>query len=416
MSSISRRTFFALSAGLPALAAGLPGLMLAAHADARTQQSRTLRVRPGGHDGGFDPWLEIIGDAFRHNAREVSRLAGGRPILAVVKNNAYGMGDSIVGPLLASCREIGGVACVRPAEALAMRTAGVRKPMLLMSETSEDEGVELARHDVTLSCWLDDAAERLERVARKARKTVSVQYYVDTGMNREGMPWRRAIPWMQQIAQRRGVRVDGTYQMFVHELEFNRVQLQRFTELIDEAKARGVRLGTLHAAPTFELYRMPEAHLDMVRVGNALFGADPGSDYRSAATLQPVFRLKARVVRVERLEPGESASFRRSFQPHTPTSIALLPVGHTDGYPATAGGTCEVLIGGRRYPVVNGGVASAHTIVDVGADPAVRVGDEATLIGPEDAAITPHEVATRTKVGFYAMITRFSALLPRRQV
>lgn len=75
-----------------------------------------------------------------------------------------------------------------------------------------------------------------------------------------------------------------------------------------------------------------------------------------------------------------------------------------------------MLIGGRRYPVVTGGVASAHAIVDVGPEPQVKVGDTAILIGPDDPAITPLEVATRTKVGFYRMITKLSALLPRRQV
>ena len=114
-------------------------------------QQATVRLRPGGDDRGFDPWLEIIGDHFRHNAREVSRLAGGRPILAVVKNNAYGMGDTVVGPLLDSCREIGGIACVRPAEALAMRQSGVKKPLLTMAEFSEDESIELVRSGVT-SC------------------------------------------------------------------------------------------------------------------------------------------------------------------------------------------------------------------------------------------------------------------------
>ena len=405
---LSRRSFLAFSAAFPSLAV--------APSFASAQASRTVRLRPGGHDTGYDPWLEIIGDHFLHNVREVARLAGNRPILAVVKNNAYGMGDTIVGPLLAGCREIGGIACVRPAEALAMRAAGVRKPILVMSEVGEEEAVELVRQEVTLSCWLNDAGERLERVAKKARRTAPVHLYLDTGMNREGLPWQRALPWIEDLSRRKGVRVDGTYQMFVHDLEFDRVQLQRFNEVTSQATARGIKLGLLHAAPTFELYRLPEAHLDMVRVGNALFGADPGAEFRDKVALKPVFRLQARVVRVERVEPGESAGFGRAFMPTEPTSVALLPVGHTDGYPPTAGGSCEVLIGGRTYPVVRGGVASAHTIVDVGAEPQVRVGEKAVLIGPDAAAVTPHEVAARTQVGFYQIITKFSALLPRRLV
>jgi alanine racemase len=381
-------------------------------------EGQTLRLRPGGDDNGFDPWLEIIGDHFRHNAREVSRIAGGRPVLAVIKNNAYGMGDAIVGPLLDSCREIGGIACVRPGEALAMRKAGVKKSILTMAEFGEEESAELVRSGVTLSCWLDDAPERLQRIAKKARRDVPVHLFLDTGMNREGMPVARALPWMERIAKRPDVRVDGTYQMFTHDLEFDRVQLARFTTALAEAKSRGLKPGVVHAAPTFELYRLPESHFDMVRVGNALFGARPGSDVMQSVDLKPVFRLRARVVRLERVEPGESAGFGRGFKPLSPTRIAMLPVGHTDGYPAvpaSAGGAFHVLIGDRLYPVV-GGVASAHTLVDVGLDAPVKVGDTATLIGPEHPAILPTEVGGRTGTGFYQMITKMSALLPRRLV
>ncbi|HSC27456.1 MAG TPA: alanine racemase C-terminal domain-containing protein, partial [Vicinamibacterales bacterium] len=152
------------------------------------------------------------------------------------------------------------------------------------------------------------------------------------------------------------------------------------------------------------------------RVGNALFGAPPGDDVTAAVDLKPVFRLRARVTRVERVEPGESAGFRRGFMPVQTTRVATIPVGHTDGYPDTAGGRCEVLIGGHLYPVVTGGVASAHTLVDVGLDSPVKVGDTVTLIGPEAPAILPIEVGTRTEVGFFFLRTRLSALLPRKLV
>jgi len=405
---VTRRAFVS---GTAAASAGL-----ALEATPAEAQAPTVRIRPGGDDRGFDPWLEIIALHFRHNAKEVARLAGGRPILAVVKNNAYGLGDVLVGPLLAGCAEVSAIACVRPGEALAMRGAGVRKPILTMSELGEEESAELVRQRVTLSCWLDDAGPRLERVAKRARRPVSVHLYLDSGMNREGMPLRRALPWIQDLSKRRDLHIDGTYQMFVHDLEFDRVQLERFLEFTRTAAAAGLKLGTLHAAATYELHRLPEGHLDTVRVGNALFGASPGPDVTHAVDLKPVFRLKARVARLERLEVGESAGFGRAFMPAQPTSVAMLPVGHTDGYPSAAGGVCEVLIGGRLYPVVKGGVSSAHTLVDAGPNTPVRVGDTATLIGPDHPAVLPHEVASRTQVGFYPMITKLSALLPRRLV
>ncbi|MCC7031460.1 MAG: alanine racemase [Acidobacteria bacterium] len=398
------------------LAATAPAAALAGAGLAAAQTPRALRLRPGGTDDGFDPWVEIIAPAFRHNAAEVSRLAGGRPILAVIKNNAYGLGDQVVGPIVDGCPQVTGLACVRPAEALAMRAMGVRKPILTMAELGVEESAELVRKDVTLSCWMDDAGDRLARIAKAAKRRVPVHPYVDTGMNREGMPLARAIGWLEALASQPDVRIDGIYQMFVHDVEFDRVQLERFTAFLDRAAAAGIRPRLRHAAATYELHRVPESHLDAVRVGNALFGSPAGPDVTHPFDPKPVFRLKARVVRVERVEVGESAGFNRGFRPSTATSVALLPVGHTDGYASAAAGVCEVLIGGRTYPVVPGGVNSAHTIVDVGAAPVVRVGDLATLVGPDHAAILPAEVGARTKTGTLQVMTRLSALLPRRVV
>jgi alanine racemase len=235
-------------------------------------------------------------------------------------------------------------------------------------------------------------------------------------MNREGMPYRRAWPWMEALCNSESANVRGTYIMFVHELEFDREQLARFENMISRAQASGLALGTLHAAPTFELFQLPESHLDMVRPGNALFGNYPSVEgMHELADLKPVFRLCARVVRLERLEPGESAGFYRSYMAERPTWIALLPVGHTDGYPHTAAGTCEVLIRDRLYPVI-ASVNSAHTIVEIGAEKTVDVGDVATLIGPDHQAVLPHTVADRTGVRFLRLIQKMNARLPRRVV
>ena len=179
------------------------------------------------------------------------------------------------------------------------------------------------------------------------------------------------------------------------------------------AARRNLNFGTVHTSPTYELFHMPEAHYDMVRPGNALFGNYPsGEGAREKAELKTVFRFKTRVVRVEKLEPGDSAGFYRTYQPERPTWVALLPVGRTDGYPSEANGTCEVLIGGRLYPVA-GGVNSAHAILDIGPEKTVEVGDVATLIGPDHEAILPHTVAERTGVSFLRIIQGMNPRLPR---
>jgi alanine racemase len=405
----SRRRFLQLAggaAGLSATAGCAPSPSLGA------APARDLAL----YADSPDPWIEIERSAFEHNVQEAARLAGGRPILAVVKNNAYGLGDRTVGPLLAGLPEVGGLACVRVEEALAMREAGVTKPIVVMSVVSDREMEELVRHDVLPTVWLDDAPRRLERLSRRLGRAVPAQLFVDTGMGREGMPYQRARPWMEQLGSSEAIEVNGTYTMFAHDLDFDREQLARFDELLGWARQRGLPLGTLHASPTVELFHLPEAHYDMVRPGNALFGNYPSPEGSTdMADLRPVFRLRTRVVRVERVEAGESAGFYRTFMPDGPTWIALLPVGRTDGYPSAAQGTCDVLINGRLH-AVKGGVNSAHTIVEIGEEKTVEVGDIATLIGPDHPAVHPHAVADRCGMSRLALIQGMNPRLPRRVV
>lgn len=402
---LTRREFVGLSSAVLCLPLVSNGM--SEHAG--LEPSQDFLPRSTSHD----PWIEIIQSAVEHNVGEASRLASGRPILAVVKNNAYGLGDIPMGPIIAARKEVAGIACVRVAEAIALRNAGVKKPILVMAEVSEEETEELVRHNVTSTVWLDDAPERMARVAKRVKRPVPIQMYIDTGMNREGMPYLRAKEWMSKLCQQSSVDVQGTYTMFVHEHAFDRVQLPRFQNLVSEVQMAGLKLGTLHASATYELFHYPESHLDMVRPGNTIFGNYPREpETKAQADLKTVFRLCARVTRLEQLQIGDSAGFGREFIATRPTWVALLPVGHTDGYPNTAANTCHVLIRGRLYPVI-ANVNSAHTVIDIGEEKSIEVGDVATLIGPDHPEIDPQSVAAKTGVRFLLMITKFNARLPR---
>jgi alanine racemase len=395
----------ALASALP-----LPAFSRSVTAPARTRARRT----PGDGPADYEPWLEVLTESLRHNVREVARLCGGRPVLGVVKNSAYGLGLAEVGPVLDALPEVSGLAVVKPAEALALREAGVRKPILLMGLCDETTGLELVRREVRLAVFTDDAGDLLGRLSRRLGRPIPVHLYLDTGMSRMGMSHRRAGPWIARLAARRDVRIEGTFTELAEVEGHDPVQLERFLAVARQVREHGVQLGPLHAASSYGVFLQRAAHLDLVRPGLALYGAYPAEvTDRGVADLRPAFRLKARVVRVERLEAGDGVSYGRNYVAERPTWVAVLPVGHADGYPRGAVRGCEVLIGGRLYRVI-GAVSASHTIVEVGEEQRVAVGDEATLVGPDVAAIHPNTVAERAGISVYDVLMHLSAGLPKR--
>lgn len=365
---------------------------------------------------GYDPWLEIDGAALTRNVTELSRLVGGRPIFAVVKNNAYGLGLRTVGPLLDPLDAIAGLAVVKVDEAMALADAGVRKPILLMGLAAESDALELARRNVRLSPFWPDAGAQLSRIARSLGHPVPVHLYLDTGMNRLGMPYYRAEPWIKEIAARPEIRIEGTFMSFTEDRAFDPEQLARFRNLAAEVSRSGVSLGKLHAASSFGLFFTRDAYLDMVRPGLALYGAYPeGAAELKLAALTPALRLKARVVDVQQLREGDSVSYDRPYIAAKPTWIAVLPVGHTDGYPRSAVKGCQVLVRDRLYPVI-AAVSASHTILELGDTRTVEVGDEATLLGPDHAEITPNAVAAKAGISVYDVLMHLSGLLPKMVV
>jgi alanine racemase len=278
---------------------------------------------------------------------------------------------------------------------------------------SDQDGEELLRRDVRLSICTDDAAPRIIRASRNAGKPASAHIYLDTGMSRMGIPYHRAMPALNEL---RGldINIEGTFTGFTEESDFDREQLGRFIEITDKARANGVELGSLHAASSHAVFNYADAHLDQVRPGIALFGAYP-SDFeseRSIATLTPAVRLKARVVRVEKLRAGDSVSYGRNYIADKPTWIATIPVGHTDGMPRQAVNGAHVVVNGSAYPAI-GAVSASHTIIELGSERSVNIGDVATVLGPDHAAIHPNQLADSTGTSVYDALMHLNPTLPK---
>ena len=393
--SVSRRSFLGASA---ALASGLPGLEPAV-----------------ARDSSFDPWVEVHADNLRANVRAVHRLVGSRPILAVIKNDGYGLGVANVGRILDPLPEIAGLAVVKLSEALRLRAAGVRKPVLLLGPFDEAELEEAAAREI-LPMVYTPVGPMLDRVSAKLRKPVPVHVCIDTGIGRVGVPHTEAAPLVRDLAARGSVRVEGTMMTFTEDPEFDQEQLRRFRELCLGLEQSGIRLGRKHAASSFALFQHPDSFLDMVRPGMALYGIYPEARFRSqgALELRPAVALKARVVYVKRLPRGASAGYERAYVARDDVWVATLPVGHADGIPRAAAKGGRVRIGGALYPII-ASVSASHSIVEIGPEPRVRIGDEATVFDWSDGS-RPEDLAAACGASVYDLTMHLNPLLPRKVI
>ncbi len=370
-----------------------------------------LAQRSGG--AGSDPWIEVNPAAIEANAREAARASGGRPVFATVKNNGYGLGLEEVGRVLDGVPEVVGLAVVKVDEAHRLLDAGVRKPVLLMAHPTDAEAEELVDRGVHLAPFHDSDPERIRRMGQRVQRPISVHLYVDTGMSRMGIPYHRALPWVREVAALPEARIESSFTGLTQDHEFDREQVRRLSQLAAAAADSGATMGPLHAASSDAIVHLPETFLDLVRPGIMLFGAHSDASRGAGRVhLEPALRLRAPVVRVELLRPGDTVSYGRTWAATEPTWIATIPVGHTDGYPRQATQGVRILVGERTYPVI-GFVSASHCIIEVGAERTVAPGDIATLIGPDHPDVNPNEVAERAGRSVYDVLMHLTPTLPK---
>ena len=362
----------------------------------------------------FDPWIEVNTAHLRANAAAVGARAK-VPILAVIKNNGYGAGVVNVARVFDGAAEISGLAVVKLSEAIALRDAGITKPVLLMGPIEERDLAEVARRRIALMVYTPMAAA-LARAAAAARQDVDIHVCVDTGLGRVGVPHAQANALIADLARARGVRIRGVMMTFTEDEAFDREQLRRFNAVVKTAQEAGIALGARHAASSYTLFQNPDTFLDTVRPGMALYGIYPEPPFRAGGvmTLTPAISLKARVAYVKQLQPGESAGYNRAYMAKAPVWIATLPVGHADGLPRVAAKGGRVRINGALHPIV-ASVSASHTIVELGPEKRADIGDVATIFDWTEGS-RPEDLAAACGASVYDLTMHLNPLLPRRIV
>jgi alanine racemase len=364
-------------------------------------------------DSSFDPWIEIEPRHLAANVAELARASGGRPILAVIKNNGYGLGVVEVARLLAPLPQIAGFAVIKVREAAALRDGGIKSPVLLMGPFDDRELIDLWARDIMPMVYTP-IGDALQRAAQKAGRAIRIHVCVDTGLGRVGVPFRDATRLVRDLAARKEIVIDGAMMTFTEDQAFDQEQLRRFEALGAEWKQMGLITGRRHAASSYTFFQHDNAALDLVRPGMALFGVYPEPAFRglNRMTLRPAAALRARVALVKRLAADETAGYNRAYTAKAETWIATLPVGHADGWPRIAAKGGKVRINDRLYPVI-ASVSASHTIVEIGPEPSVKIGDVATLWDWQEGS-RPEDVAVACGASVYDLLMHLGGHLPRR--
>jgi alanine racemase len=398
----SRRAFLEAGLALPAVLHSSPDLT-----------ATPLPESIASQDSAFDPWVEIHRENLRHNVAEISRRASGRPILAVIKNNGYGMGVANVATLLEPQAEIFGFAVVKLHEAFSLRDAGIRKPILLLGPFDEQNLADAVAHDI-LPMVYTPVGPTLDKIAAKTQKPVSIHICIDTGIGRVGVPYHQAAPLVRDLASRKSVHIQGTMMTFTEDPDFDKEQFRRFNETCASLEKEGIVPGKKHAASSFSLFQHPDAFLDMVRPGMAIYGIYSENEFRhtNILDLRPAISLKARVIYVKRLRKGDGAGYNRAYMAKGDVWIATIPVGHADGWPRAAAKGARVRINGDLYPVI-ASVSASHCIVEIGAEEKVKIGDIATFFDSRPGS-RPEDVSESCGASVYDLTMHLNPLLPRR--
>jgi len=344
-----------------------------------------------------------------------SRLSAGTELCAVVKADGYGHGAA-PSARAALAGGAGWLAVATANEAAELRAAGLEAPVLVMGALSSDElPVALAaRADVV--AWSETFVAALA-TATGAGDPVRVHVKLDTGMGRLGTRSQpEAIRVAEAIAGSDALSLVGAMTHFATadgDRSFVREQLERFIPFAEEM--RRAHSGILiHAANSAATLLEPASHFDLVRTGVAIYGCDPMNEDPSDYGLEPALELSTYVAAVKRTEPGESAGYGRRFVAERETFIGTLPIGYGDGVRRAFTNNCDVLVGGRRYPLV-GAVSMDNITIDLGPEPSAAVGERATIIGADGASRqTAEDLARRIDTLNYEITCGVSARVPRQ--
>jgi alanine racemase len=368
-------------------------------------------VRPG-----RPTWLEVDLEAIAHNVRRVVEMVGPEvAVLAVLKADGYGHGAiRVARTALNNGARYLGVASIN--EGVVLRQSGIHAPILVLGYTPAWQARELVLNDLSATVFDLEVARALGQRARELDRLVRVHVKVDTGMGRLGLLPNEVVPTVVELQTVPGLVLEGIFTHFSVadcNAAYTRWQIERFRQVLGALAELGIQFPLVHAANSAAILTLPESHLDMVRLGIAMYGLNPSAEVPCPSDFRSALAFKTQIAQVKTLPPGSSVSYGNTYQTTGEQRIGVIPVGYADGFRRAPRHWGEVLVRGQRAPIV-GRVCMDQTMIDITAIPEVRQGDEVVLIGQQGGErITAEDVAERLGTINYEVVSEILARVPR---
>lgn len=357
-------------------------------------------------------------DAVVYNMESMKQnLTPGTGMIGVVKTDGYGHGAVPVAKAIDEY--VAGYAVATIDEALILRRHNITKPILILGVTHPSRYRELIEQQIRPAVFTMEQAKPLSDLAVELGTRAAVHLALDTGMSRIGMePNESGADLAAAIAALPGIRVEGMFTHFAKADETDKQpadgQLKRYLSFVELLRARGVEIPVKHCSNSAGIIDMPHANLDLVRAGISIYGMYPSDEVeKSQVKLRPVMGLKSYVTYVKTIRPGQQVSYGGTFEADHVMQVATVPVGYGDGYPRNLSGRGQVLIHGRKAPIL-GRVCMDQFMVDVTGIPEVQVDSEVTLIGRDgEEEIRVEDLAAAGGGFHYEIVCDIGKRVPR---
>lgn len=359
-------------------------------------------------------------DAIKHNLLQMKELLNeGMNMYAVIKTNGYGHGSIPIAKALESAPYIRGYAVATPEEAMELRGEGIKKEILILGYSFPYSYEELIENDVRITVFREDSLEELDKTAAKLGKNAIVHIALDTGMGRIGItPDEEGLQFVKKAYGYKNITVEGMFSHFARADETDKSaalkQLKLFKDFTSLLHEQGLDIPVKHISNSAAILELPESYFDAARAGITMYGLKPSEEVDvSKFGLKPALSLYSTITYVKTLKKGRSVSYGGLFTADRDMKVATVPLGYGDGYPRLLTGKGEVIIKGRRCPIL-GRICMDQFMVDVSGIEGIKAGEKVTLIGNDgNETISAEELGERSGRFNYELVCLIGARIPR---